>query len=297
MSIIKLRSFKITLSFKEDIKQESINWMTKLMNKRFVYHYSVVEKGANGKEHYHAIVYSEDEIYGPDLKGQIWKALITIQNDGSKRRVAVQVNANVNQEWYDEYLRKEEDCRVITNVWVTDPNELFKYYPTGEQQKTLQEIGSKRKSYHVNADLYDGYEKFLDTCGLSSTFTNATAYFKIQCHKRYLTPSVKDLREKVKALHEWASCVIEPTQADLDWYNHQVTTTQKSTKRQKLDPIVYKYADEQWKNAVPEEEEVELQESSLHKEAEDLSSPAPDQFEPCYSEVVHATGGDQEEGI
>ena len=95
------------------------------------YHYIVVEHGESGVAHLHSIFYTDVAKNGADIKNQWWKALDPKQNDNSVRRYEIKINVCHDQSWHDDYLKKEDDCTIITDEWPTDESVLTGYYPAG----------------------------------------------------------------------------------------------------------------------------------------------------------------------
>ena len=160
--VFHLKAFLITVSFRTDINDECIKWIKKYLGNNAKYHYTVVEHGESGVAHLHTIFYTDEAKNGADIKNQWWKALDPKQNDDSKRKYAIKVNVCHDQTWYDEYLKKENDCTIITDEWPRDETVLTSYYPDEATQKALQAIGKAGYARSDVSDMLEGYQSFLD---------------------------------------------------------------------------------------------------------------------------------------
>ena len=55
--------------------------------------------------------------------------------------IAVKIQVAPGPDWYNEYLRKEENVKVISTLW--DDEHIDKYFPDDATQKLLQESKGK----------------------------------------------------------------------------------------------------------------------------------------------------------
>lgn len=154
-SDLKFRVFRITLSpvsdITDDTKQQIVQWCRRQTNA-----YAVLEKGKNGKLHAHIAVLTPKETERATLQEAWWKRIKT-SYPGSIGRVAVVVNVMYNNDWYDAYLRKEEDCEVIYDNY--EPDIVAENFPTRDQQDRLIElVGKPTARMHYTHDLCDAWE-------------------------------------------------------------------------------------------------------------------------------------------
>ena len=156
------------------------------------------------------------------------------QNDNSVRRYAIKINVCHDQSWHDDYLKKEDDCTIITDEWPTDESVLTPYYPDAATQKALQAIGKAGYARSDMSDMLEGYESFLEQYGLCSSYKTASGYYLSYNHQRNRLVNMKQLREVPMSIHNWASARVIPFEADMQWAEN-LDKPKKGEKRMKID--------------------------------------------------------------
>lgn len=189
----------MTVSTKGDLSVESQEELTKWIRKNTHMHYVVIEHGESGRRHMHALLIFKESRDPRKLKDNVWNRMVKPWHEDSLARVAVKIQVCPGNDWYDQYLKKEKDCELISNTW--DRDAAVEFFPTKEVQESLM-AKSKLKT-QACPWLTEDVEAWS-----ASTFENtpegANEYLKHRMFVlRNLVP-VRDLRKRAEtALMYW----------------------------------------------------------------------------------------------
>lgn len=155
---IPLKGFKVTISTKLDVSDQTINLLTKWCKKEAMHHI-VVEYGKSGVKHVHALVCCEFPKIKRNIADHIWKKYVRDCNEGGNvQKHAVRVDVLYDNKWYLEYLRKEDHHEVISTNY--DPERESNYYPEGGVKEQLEEIQASYTRNNFWTDLANEFKEW-----------------------------------------------------------------------------------------------------------------------------------------
>lgn len=138
------RAHLLTVSTKGDLSDESIEKIVKWATKSTVHAYIVTEHGQNGKLHLHGALVFKEHTDAKATRQNVWARFVKPHHPDSIGAVAVRVQVMPGHKWYDEYLRKEAQVKVLLDTY--DREAVTEYLPSSETQDVLQSISKKRKT-------------------------------------------------------------------------------------------------------------------------------------------------------
>jgi len=130
------RSFLLTVSVKGDLSIECEEALVKFIRKNTLMHHVVIEHGSSGKRHLHACMIFKKARTGPKLENNLHERFIKPFHADSPQRFATKVQVCPGNNWYNEYLTKEQDVQVLSTSW--DPEAATDHFPTQQVQEALQ---------------------------------------------------------------------------------------------------------------------------------------------------------------
>lgn len=153
---LRLQTYLITLSPKEDVTQDTIDQIVTYAKKKCLYAFVVVEYGTNGKKHLHACVVTQLPQQRRNIQ-DYWAAKMVKQYPGSIGRYACKVTNQYDHKWYDEYLRKGGE--IVFDKY--DRDLVTNYFPSKEQQQQLIECkrGADSVRVHIAFELVDDWKE------------------------------------------------------------------------------------------------------------------------------------------
>lgn len=137
---VKLKCFKVTISTKYDVSDETVAKFSKWCQKNTTMHHMVIEKGDTNVKHIHALLCIEKGYVKRHLQDYVWKHFVRDFNEGCIARYAVRVDVNYDDKWYNDYLRKESDVEIVSTNY--DASHEGKFYPSAEEQEYFQACAS-----------------------------------------------------------------------------------------------------------------------------------------------------------
>lgn len=215
---LKFRCFRITLSpvsdITDDTKLQIVQWC-----RRQSFAYAVLEHGNSGKRHAHIAVLTPKETERATLQESWWKRIKNAY-PGSVGRIAVVVNIMYNNDWYNEYLRKEDGREVIYDNY--DSDIVSECFPTSEQQAQLVElVGKPTPRMHYTHDLCDSWESLYPS---DSSYESAIRFLNhrmfIEKKGPYLV-SPRKQQELAWFLYRMRNKILEPNAGDRKFANDQ----------------------------------------------------------------------------
>lgn len=133
-----LRGYKLTVSTKFDVSDETVGRIVKYVKKNAEMAYVVIERGDSGVRHLHALLCLKKEICKRNLEDYVWRHFVSSCNEGCQQKWAVRADVLYDSGWRDWYLSKEEGREVIYEDF--DDGKIEQFYPSSEIQARLQAI-------------------------------------------------------------------------------------------------------------------------------------------------------------
>ena len=131
-----LKAFLLTVSPKDDVSEATIKKLTKYITNNYEYYYGVIERDSKGVRHAH-IAFADDKGHEIQmLHDNIWRRFVKPHHGNSIGKYAVVVTVQYIHDWYDTYLRMQDDVEVILDNY--DREKVTEMFPTPEQQEKLQ---------------------------------------------------------------------------------------------------------------------------------------------------------------
>lgn len=135
---ISVKTFKLTISVKEDISDECVTNVMKYLTKICSSLFAVVEFGAGDRKHFHAaLLFKTAPAQLKKWKSMFYKERVQPYHPDSLARIAVTCITMYNHGWYDEYLRKEDKSQIIFDSYDRDAFEAA--FPDEATQSALKE--------------------------------------------------------------------------------------------------------------------------------------------------------------
>jgi len=209
------RAFLVTVSTKDDIKEECILALVKHWRKTTAHAFVVTEHGSSGKLHLHAVILYKEPRSSKKLHENFWLRYVKDYHPDSIPKYAVKVQVCPGNDWFDEYLRKETDSRVHLDTYDREAAEAF--FPSPAVQEALVAAGDRKG---VSAGCNQWWDKHVSAWVASSfcpTPEGALCYLK-QCWRDGTSPIIKDPRHSThvaRALYEHRHKIITPTEREI----------------------------------------------------------------------------------
>ena len=154
---MKLNCFIVTVSTKDDVSAAVSEALVRYIQKKCYYAYAVAERDSKGVRHLHAAITMKVSTEKNDLVGYFWK-LVQPHHPDSIRKYAIDVHAQHDHRWYDEYLKKQVDVEVLYDKY--DAVEVAKFFPTdGQQEELMQAVVTGRSAGSVGDKYIDDLVK------------------------------------------------------------------------------------------------------------------------------------------
>lgn len=194
---IAVKTYRVTISVKGDISDGLVKWVQKTYfdtNK-----YVVLEYGQNGQKHMHMLIQFEQAKQKKNLRDVLFRAIKKYHPDSNGK--ALVLNTCYNMEWYDTYLRKEDDC-IDVDTDNFDAGAFESALPDKATQATLQDA-QRRKP--IGAYWLDHEQRWIEFSPDNTSYESAIVYFKTRMYvTRDMEPisNLKKLRDIAYTL--WA---------------------------------------------------------------------------------------------
>lgn len=211
---LEIQAFLVTLSPKEDIEDRVVQAMLKWLKQHCIMSYAVIEHGRSGKKHLHALMITKEPREKKRLHDDFWRK-VARYHPTSIGSIAVKVQTAPGNDWYHDYLRKEEGVEIIKNDW--DAERAERYFPTPEEQAFLM-AAYKNKS--VNAYYEDLKTKWIAMYPEDDTYESAIRFI----HRRMFDGDMRAIVDDRKVcqlamyLHRFRKNEVEPTEVHMDYY-------------------------------------------------------------------------------
>lgn len=196
-----MQAFKITLSFKTDVTKEMQKWLVGYLQRQTLYRYIVTELDKSGKVHLHACCIWNKETRGDNIKETIWThGYMKHQRDQSHRKFCIMINVMYDDNWYQDYLRKDANRVVLENVW--EQSEVIgQYYPAKEIQEACKASGEANKSRNSNRDMCEAFQEWVNDRGINACDAIAAAEWLNRYHMdRFLLIDKRIFKQKLDLL-------------------------------------------------------------------------------------------------
>jgi hypothetical protein len=166
------RTFELTLSPDGDISEQCQESVKNYIVKNCLYSHIVLENGASGKLHMHALLAFRDHHEYEDLKKYIKRHLVAPHHPNAYMKHAVTLVTQYDHDWYDRYLRKEEKALVLHDNY--DRNAVGLLFPSQQTQRYLQ---SKSESRSPCATMLDHESRWIKMFPSDSSLRSAADYY------------------------------------------------------------------------------------------------------------------------
>jgi len=209
------RSFLLTISTKDDLSVEAQSSVLKWIQKGTEMHHVVIEYGASGKRHLHAVLLYKSDREARKIQENLWARHVQPHHSDSIGRIAVKVQVCPGNDWYSTYLKKEHDVEVLSTNY--DPSKAESYFPTPEVQELLMAKGDRKG---VSSSSKAWWDKHVDAW-TASTFTNEPAgafTYVMECFYTGTMNRIKrqrDIVDLARALYDHRNHRILPTEREL----------------------------------------------------------------------------------
>lgn len=207
------RAFNLTVSTRESISEEAINYVANWIRKKRTKYYLVVVESETSKLHLHAALYFEDNQDPRSMRDTVWKG-IKRWHPTSIGKHAVQFKASPGNLWVSEYLKKEKEAREVACVMpVFDNGEvdyeaLEEYYPDDDIQHALQKKSNEKKGDVFMDNLEHQYKSYLAENSFVSSSETAHEFLKYSMNEKRECRVIQDRRRVFQLalnLHEYAT--------------------------------------------------------------------------------------------
>lgn len=206
---MKFYTWCITVSTVEDIDEVVCDNIVSYLKKKCRYGYVVREMAK--KWHLHATVCFKDRIEKKHFEETIWDK-VKHAHPTSIKKIALKSNVCYNHKWYDAYLRKDEETKVLWEA--VDREDFVKFFPTQEEQDELSEAKSKGKP--VFGDAKDPYYTKLEAGWIEYTtddsYESAYSYLQYAMNVERSMTVISDVRrlcQMALALHRFRTHAID----------------------------------------------------------------------------------------
>lgn len=133
----KTKAISITFNPKGEIKDETVNKIIDYCLPLCNYYHFVTEKQGPSK-HMHASLYLQDEVetkyFNRDIKNKLLKA-ICAKLDGTILKHAYKGKSIYNDDWLNNYCKKDPDMQVVKSYLPDDKAKLAEYYRETKEKK------------------------------------------------------------------------------------------------------------------------------------------------------------------
>jgi len=185
--LLATKTFLLTVSVRGDISPECIDALVKHIDSTTVHCYVVTEHGESGKLHLHAVLVYKKGRLAKKLHENIWDRQVKPHHPDSIGRIAVKVQVCPGHDWYDTYLKKEQDVTVVLDRYPRE--EVTPYFPEPAVQQALVELhqAKGKKScnewWNKHAEAWtattfvntpEGAHEYLEQCWLDGTSPRIT---------------------------------------------------------------------------------------------------------------------------
>lgn len=168
---IAVKTFRVTISPKGDVSDLLVKWIKKTYedNNKYV----VIEKGTSGQRHLHMLIQFEKPKQKKDLR-DVLSRIIKKYHEDSILKFALVINSCYDMNWYDEYLRKEQDVEhVCTDDF--DADVFRNALPDQATQDALQAATGRRP---IGSFWIDHEKRWIEYSPDVSTHESASKYFE-----------------------------------------------------------------------------------------------------------------------
>jgi len=203
------RTFLLTVSTRDPVTLECQEAIVKYVKEQCCFAFVVTEHGKNGKLHLHAFLCFDTHRERKKLQENINNRLVKKNgHPDAKNGLATKVTVAYKHDWYDTYLRKEEDAQVLYDNYnrelVTD------YFPEQAVQEYLQ--AHSRASGPVDQHMAEHKRRWTASYPDDSSYESAIQYLKRRMYVEEDMMIIQDKRRLTQlayALYEYRNKIIE----------------------------------------------------------------------------------------
>lgn len=214
---IAVKTFRVTISPKGDVSDLLVKWIKKTYedNNKYV----VIEKGTSGQRHLHMLIQFEKPKQKKDLRDVLSRIIKKYHGD-SILKFALVINSCYDMNWYDEYLRKEQDVEhVCTDDF--DADVFRNALPDQATQDALQAATGHRP---INSYWIDHERRWIEYSPNDTTYQSAIRYFNHRmCVARdmELIANNRRLSEMAYALFKFRNKAIDPDMGNMAHFERE----------------------------------------------------------------------------
>lgn len=212
-SSLPIRAWHLTVSTKGDISHDCIKALVKHIEATTAHAYVVTEHGESGKLHLHAVLLYKEPREKRVIQSNVWQRYVQKFHPDSIGKVAVKVKVCPGNDWYDEYLKKEQDVTVHFDTY--DREAALDFFPSEAIQEVV--MASAQLKNHACPWLEQDTKTWSE-----STFENtpegALMYLN---HRMYVLKNMvpiadpRKITEKALMYWKYRNNVISPTEREL----------------------------------------------------------------------------------
>jgi len=166
------KCYRVTLSPHGDISDDCVKEVLQAV-KKTVNRYIVLEHGTSGKRHLHALLQYPEPRKSKNIADILWR-VVKKHHPQSLQKCAVVINACFNLDWYEEYVRKEEDC-IDVDTPNFDVDKFRDALPDEEAQAALQNAQGRKPTHNV---LLAHKERWIKHAPDDATYVSAVSNLK-----------------------------------------------------------------------------------------------------------------------
>ena len=215
--ILKISTFQVTLSPKEDISPESVDDVLKWIKKQCLMYYGVYEYGSSGKKHAHFMVIFKEPKEGKRIQDDVWRK-VRKYHPTSIGGIAVKVQVCPGNKWYDEYLQKESSREVFADNW--DRDAAVEFFPSESEQQFMMSKDKGPKDRFIN-ELVESWVAAEN----GSSFLAALSHLR---HRQYVSQVMRCIlderreRQIARAMYMYRNKIDDVSAPDETWFDHSV---------------------------------------------------------------------------
>jgi len=191
-------TYQVTISINRDIDDRLVRWICKTYsdNNKFV----VIEHGQSGKKYLHMLILFDQLKQKSDLRNVLLRNIKKYHPECDKKvngeNPALVVSTAYNLNWFNEYLRKEDDC-IDVDTDNFDAERFRLALPDEATQNALQDAKRRRTP---GVKWIDHEKRWTEYAPDDSSFESAIRYLNWRmCIQRDMEPIVNPTKLRQEA--------------------------------------------------------------------------------------------------
>ena len=168
---LKQRAYRVTISVKGDICDGLVRWIQRTYDE--YNKYIVCERGQNGQRHLHMLIEFKEKREKRNVRKPIMDKVKKFHPEIHSK--AVVVNTAYDMSWYDEYLRKEEDCENVD----TDNFDAESFRLALPDQATQNALQDAQRRKPIGAYWIDHEKRWIERYPDDASYESASLGFRV----------------------------------------------------------------------------------------------------------------------